>query len=407
MQRMIKIFSVVLSIGLLSNACSDDDDKTGPDTGAGEAESAWMYMFYLETPEGRIHYMDAVEALPSEANVESAVELGINARTYAAGEHVYSISTTSATLTKWKVDRTTLGFSPSNILSYASTGVGNGWVDRAVFFSETQAYISNFDEGLLLEFDPSEMTITKVHDIPALPEATVDEIRINQSEGDIIGDKVVWTLDISQRTCCEYIVPTGAVSAVWDPASASFQYNRDQRSLAADRQIVFDENGGAYVQPSRNNGFSLQYMEEVPENPGYTLLKLDENGNFDPNFSFDFAEAVPVQWYGRATTIYGGKIIFTYAEFEWPEAWEDRWSFYGDANNFKTVSVDLVTKEVAPFTAFDGYGETSYQNTIDGINYYTGFGDESADLLRQDGLDFTTVLSTKTEGGILMVAKLW
>ena len=413
MIRILSFFGFMITLGVFFSACSDDNGSTDPDPNPDsvepEATSAWLYDYYLSTPEGRIHYMDAVEELPSNVDVDGSVELGLNARTYAIGENVYTLSPSAGTLTRWDVDRTTLEISPSGLISYASTGAGNGSADRAVFYSETQAYLPNFTEGVIVEIDPTEMRITKVHNIPPVLDAPIDGVFVSQSEGDVIHDKVICTLEVSMNQCCEYNVPPGgAIVAVLDPASSAFQYNKDQRSLASDRIVLYDENGTGYVQPSRNNGFMGQYHNGVPSGPGlFTLLKLDENGNFDSDFNVDLSEGSSINWYGRAATIFDNKVILTYANFEWPDSWDERWSFYGDETAFNTISLDLETKEVRPFTIFDDFIEVLYINTIDGTNYFTGFGADSSKILRQNGFEDYTEVLINAGGGILTLEKLW
>ena len=411
--KTIKLLSIALTFGLFLSACKNDD---GPGPEAKEAKSAWMYFFYNITPQGRISYMDVAEKLPSKPDVKGSVELGLNAWVYSIGETVYTVDSKAATLTKWDVDKKTLALKASGLLSYASTGVGNGRVDRTVFYSKTRAYIPNFKEGLLLEMNPTEMKIVKTHKIPAIIDASIKGIYVGKSEGHVINDKILWTVEVQNySTCCEYNIPTGsrgAISAVWDPKTETFRYNKDQRSLASDRIPLFDEKGGVYVQPSRGNGMVGHYLKGTPPASGlFTLLKLDANGNFDPNFSFDLSEALPkIKYYSRASSIYDNKIVLNYASFDkWPAAHADRNSARRNRAAFKDVSVDLQTKEVKPFTAFKNYGEVLQINTVDKKTYFVGFGygkNFSSTLLRQDGFDDYEVIM-KHDGGIIKVKKLW
>ena len=411
--KMIKLLSMVLTVGLLLSACKNDE---GTDPKAEEAKTAWMYFFYNITPQGRISYMDVAEKLPSKPDVKGAVELGLNAWVYSIGETVYTLDAKAATLTKWDVDKKTLAPKASAVLSYASTGAGNGRFDLAVFYSKTKAYIPNFKEGLLLEMNPSEMKIVKTHKIPTIIDVSIKDIYVGNSEGHVINDKLFWTLEVvNYSKCCEYNIPTGsrgAIFAVWDPKTETFRYNKDQRLLASDRIPLFDEKGGVYLQPSRGNGTTSHYLKGTPSAPGlFTLLKLDANGNFDPNFSFDLSQALPkMKSYSRASSIYDNKIVLNYAAFDkWPAAYADRRSFLRNRALYKSVSVNLQTKEVKPFTAFKDYGEVLQINTVDKKTYFAGFGygaNFTTTVLRQDGFDDYKVIM-KHDGGILKVKKLW
>ena len=169
---MIKLFSIVIAFGLFSNGCSDDDPPAPTDPVNTEAESAYLLGYRVETPEGRVYYMEAHEEIPSNSNVSEAVELGLNRRIFSYGEHPYIWSGDDATMTKWTLDKTTLELSTDGVVSFGNTGI-SGFVAPPIFLSETQAFFSELAEGVIVEWNPTTMEITKVHNVDPLPDVGV------------------------------------------------------------------------------------------------------------------------------------------------------------------------------------------------------------------------------------------
>lgn len=413
---MIKILSVLLILGLFFNSCSDDNANTNPENP--EAESGYLLAYRVETPEGRVYYMEVNEEIPSKSNVSEAVELGLNYRIYSYNGHPYTWSQGDAIITKWNVDKTTLKLSRDGNISFANTGI-SGDVAPPVFLSETQAFFSKLAEGVIVEWNPATMEITKVHNVDPLPDVGAqidwykDWFKYPFQEG-----KILMTIELgTPSACCPEYTKPGAMVAIFDPVTSSIQYKNDERLYSNGLNMLPGENGSWYLTPGRRNAFVTPYfdVDESLPNP-FAVVRLNADGTFDPDFYVDLSEALPVTFYASSTFLLDNKLVFTYVdatEYEHPDSYNERWSVYG-VGDFKTVVLDLETKEVTPFTGFEvDYDYTQFNNTIDGSNYlFAGYTDASSDtefsfFLRQDGFDDFTVVSSHEGGTMQHIGKLW
>ncbi|MEM8940052.1 MAG: hypothetical protein AAGC64_11960 [Bacteroidota bacterium] len=401
---------LVLNISFFTISCNDSDSNLGPEEE--DAESAWLFTIESETPGGDIiNYMDVVSEMPSNADLSGAVEIGTNATIKSFGDYVYTISSGSSTITKWKVNKSTLDLSVEGILSYASSGIG--FTQTNVFFSESQAYLSDLIQGTILEWNPSTMKITSVHNVDPVIASFPPNLDAWQGNGYVINEKVFWNIRFDQETCCESEFPTdGATIGVFDTETGSVEYKRDARLFIADNIPITDEHGTMYVQPSRMNDMYLNYFNidnSLFPSP-FTVLKLDQTGNFDPNFNLNLGDALPMNWYGRASFIYNDNIVFTSAAFDWEDSFDAAWDFWGVEEYYSNVSVNMTTKEVVPFTAFSGYESVYTVGTFDGNPYFVAYtpGYGSTVLLRQNSVnDFTEISSTDEGNLFLVVEKMW
>ncbi|GAA3627338.1 hypothetical protein [Flavivirga jejuensis] len=218
------------------------------------------------------------------------------------------------------------------------------------------------------------------------------------------------------ESCCENLFPEeGATVAVFDPSTGTLTYEQDDRLLNAGYWPVTDENGNRYIQPNIENGFFYNYFNIDSDEFGspFVLLKMDQNGSFDSSFEFDYTDAIPDLTYGgRIVYVYDNKIVMNYDEAVWADAYDDAWDWWGDTSINHTVSIDMDTKEVTPYTALDGYGTILYRGTFDGSNYFSAYTWDTSinnwvtDVLKQNSVDDFTVVIT-FEQGPLVINKLW
>ena len=144
----------------------------------------------------------------------------------------------------------------------------------------------------------------------------------------------------------------------------------------------------------------------------YNLLKLNQDGSFDENYSLDLSEILPFTFIWGATFVYDDKFAIAYidsADFEFPAAYGDRFEVWENSDVVKSVIIDLETQEITPFTGFEGWSGAFLLNTIDGVNYYSANSASGiSGLLRQDGANTMTQLSTHNGGSnFRAVDKLW
>lgn len=405
----------IVAISFLIFSCSNDDNNAR-NPNLVEAESAWMIGYRSDTPQGRIYYMEVGENIPSETNVSNAVELGLNARIYSFGDSPFTWNGDAGTITKWEVDRTTLELSVEGLVSFASIGI-TGNRTEPIFVSETEAYMENLQEGVVVQWNPSTMEITDVFNVvvpPELPNGTGQYLVSAFVTYDSNNNNIIYSLDYLPSSCCEYLGPDGVVIGVFNTETKSLEYKLDNR-LISSRVNIQNEEGDIYIAPAVGSVYMEEYFNANGSDlsGGLTVLRLNANGDFDPNFSFDLRSVLPVEVANGFSVIFNDKIVFSYVdsnETQLPDSYDDRSAIF--QADFISVAVDLETGEVLPFDAFDGFNYSAFTHTTDGIKYIVGgtFGGdqpEESSILRQNGFNDFTVVSSHVGGSMLRVGRLW
>ncbi|MEM9673169.1 MAG: hypothetical protein AAF992_11275 [Bacteroidota bacterium] len=412
----------VLLIGMLSLgtiSCDDDDNDDNntvtPDPEGEEVESAWLTGFRIDTPQGRLWFMNVSEEVPEDYNIEESVELGLNKAVYSFGGNPYVWDGNARTLTKWAVDRTDLSLSPEGVLSIASTGFDALGV-FPVFVSETQAFVTNLTEGLIIEWNPRDMTIIEVHQVEPL---------VSQQEGAAIqvffnylsDDKLIMPAAQQMPECCEANAATmAAVVGVFDVNTKAFQYYEDDRLMSGLFRMVTDENGSLYVQPESENSFMVEYFDFDRDiaPPPHTILRLNNDGSFDPDFELKLDDVLDIEVINEAFFVNDNKIVLTYIDSndaQLAPAFSDHRDIFA-RSTARTVAVDITTGEVSNFTALDQYDFIIPYNVIDGLTYFICFTTQveafdTSHIVRQDNFDSYTELATYQDAAAQWVDKLW
>ncbi|MEM8506877.1 MAG: hypothetical protein AAF717_03565 [Bacteroidota bacterium] len=431
MKRTIKIFSVLLLCCLAFSSCNSDDDDNSepdpmtqpdpdpdPDADADELASGWLTGWNLTTPQGRVWYLRVDEAVPTTFDVTSSVELGFNQRPYSFGDNAYVWDSDARTFTKWEVDRTDLSLTPVGIMSLASTGF-QSFAAWPTFISETQAFVTNLTEGLIIEWNPSDMTITEVFQVePLLP--FYENSRFFGDATSYVGNgKIIISIaQFAPDTCCEIDTSEmGATAGVFDIATKTFEYVKDTRLISGNIRYARDEGSGfLYVYPNDDQSWIAEYFDyDTSAAPSpHTILRLNGDGTFDPNFELDLDELLNIETFGEVVFAFDNKIVLFYwdsEDGELPESYEDRQDIFNDVSS-RTVVVDLETREVSEFTALDKYDFISFFINIEGFNYYIAFSSvesafDTSFIVRQDAVDTFTELGTYSGAAAAWVDKLW
>ncbi|MEM6737162.1 MAG: hypothetical protein AAF620_13950 [Bacteroidota bacterium] len=407
----------VIFVGIFS--CSTDD-STDIATEEAEAESAYFQYYRNETPGGSVIYINVNENIPEVADLSTSVELGIEVVAIPFGENIYTIDGNASTVTKWQVDRSSLGLSVTDLFSIASTGVvssigfGEYTTRTIVFASDTQAFIANLLEGSILEWNPTTMEIVKTHKVdPVVPAG--DDYYIDIFRGLALeGGKVAWSLDhYPPETCCDLnFAESLPILAVLDPATGDFSYKYDDRMPYGGLATTFAD-GNAYMSSSRYVGMTNNYFDTDKESDHY-MLKIDSDGNFDPSFEFNISAVADIGWGGQVLTLQGNEILVDYhAISEWPEAFDDRWNWWGTTGINEVKVINIETNQTRDFTGFADYNGGFWPwGVLEGANYYAGYnyedGDTKADLLKQNSFDDIVVVTTAPDGIFIEgIARLW
>ncbi|MEM9327354.1 MAG: hypothetical protein AAGA85_16930 [Bacteroidota bacterium] len=414
--KRMKSWTLMLLMGtvaLTMVSCSDDDsdDEISIDQ---EAEAGWLLGYRTRTPQGLIWYMEVNEELPSETNQSNAVEIGLNGDIFTFGDGIWTWNGNAAAITKWDVDRSSLEFSVTSLLSLASSGIsGNA---RNIFFSETQAFVSFLSEGIVVEWNPTAMEIITVHEVDPLPDLGTtfpfytEQVLYPTSDGKVMMP-IVFPPPINTS---EFPNPPGAMLAVFDPANSSVEYLRDNRTLANHSTLMPDPVDGAfYMVPNFANSYWDPYFDLTDQPTPWGVLRINPNGSFDDDFFVDLSDFVDITFLRSQFFVYDQKFVLSYldaADYQHPESYDDRFASFG--LTAELILVDLVSGEVTDFAGFNGSGFDAaiFLDTVDGVNYFSGFNaaTEQGGLLIQNGTDaLTTVTVHNGNNDFQAIAKLW
>jgi hypothetical protein len=398
---------MLLMLAILS-ACSDDDGPTASNSDPVDAESAILYSFRLETPGGAVEYMDVYSEIPAEPDESKAVELGAGQQIYSFGEHPYVWDGNASTLTRWNVSKTDLSLSISNVMSLASLGISTG--SSPIFVSETQAYFFALGEGKVIEFNPSEMTITEVHDVTPFTKPTGANW-FGEWFKTLRGNKVIMPLGWYAGPNWE--IPNKAQVAVFDITTNQVTYYEDSRLLANNSDVVTDlsDNQTIYIRPAFDNMFAVHYGNHSNYSSPTTVLRLESDGSFDPDFSYDIADAIKgIKVVNLTPFVYGDELIVIAEDstYNYPEDPADRW---GSSPTSQAYKINMETNEVEDFTALSDYDLWKPWTTIDGVSYFWARTDpggvQHSFLLKQNAIDDYTEVSKIVGGQIREVKRLW
>ncbi len=411
----IKSWVTLLLLGAITFTItsSSDDEAVDPSTSV-EAESGWLIGYRTNTPQGRIWYMEVNEELPAETNQANAVEIGLNGDIFTFEGGIWTWNGDAATITKWEVDRTTLEFSVSGLLSLASSGISGNAPN--IFFSETLAFVSSLAEGIVVEWNPSTMEIIELHEVDPLPDLGAsfsfytEQVLYPTSDGKIMMPIVF----PPPNSTDEFPNPPGAMMAVFDPVTSSIVYNRDNRMIANHSTLMPDPTDGTfYMVPNFANSYWDPYFDLTGQPVPYGVLRINQDGSFDPNFFVDLTDFVDITFLRSQFFVFDQKFVFSYldaADYQHPDSYGDRFASFGLTADI--IIVDLVTGEVSDFAGFNGSGFDAafFLDTVDGINYFSGFNaaTEQGGLLIQNGTDaLPTVTIHNGNNDFQAVSRLW
>lgn len=415
--RLKKLFSTFLMITFLGvsvflSSCDDDTDP-GPDATSNEIETAVAYGFRTETESNAIYYLGVYEDFVDELDVEDAVELGPNQRVYFFGENSYTWSGDASTITKWNVDKTDLSITQGETVSFAAEGV-SGNLGEPVFFSETRAFFFALVDGKIIEFNPSDMTITTTLNV----EPVVFEGHANGAWYDAW---IKYTVDgqiylpVGFIAGSEWELPDGAEVAIFDPSTNSITYHMDTRLQAGQYWFPSSDDGTTYVIPGWDLDAEVHYSGVSNPQPTQSILRLNSDGSFDQNWVFDMNGPLstlgnPLAVYDVVTVANDVAVILWREGDEWPADPANRWDEFGSQQRY--AAVNLTSGEASMFTAWSNYETVTSSNEIkqiDGFNYFIAWESETNTeiLLRQNGFDSYSEVTKLVGGSIRTAARLW
>lgn len=390
---------------LAMTACDEEYNNVNPDPV--NAESAILFGFRTQTPTQSIYYMNVYSEIPANPSVDDAIELGEGIRIWSFGEHPYIWNGNASTLTKWNVSKTDLSLSIGDVMSFASTGLSGDFGPPA-FLSETQAYFFALGEGKIVEFSPSEMTITEIHDVAAYT-APENANWFGAWDNYVRGNKII--MPLGWYSGPDWKTPDAAQVAVFDITTNQVTYHQDNRLMASYEGAVISNNDDIYIRPPLDAMFAIHYGNISNPLSPTTVLKVQSDGLFDQSFAYDIRDALPgIKAVRNVPLVFDNFLVVNVEEstYEYPADPADRW---GSSPSSKVFKINMDTDEAEEFTALDDYNLWGYHTTIDGTQYFWARNDpdgvQHSSLLRQNSIDDYTQVSKFVGGQIRHVVRLW
>ncbi|MFD1604414.1 hypothetical protein ACFSJW_13475 [Flavobacterium artemisiae] len=391
--------AIMCSVFALTS-CSSDDNKTDNE-GQGD-NPAVIAAVRVNTPSGRIFYLGAYDKFPSTLDYKTMTQIGPGATIYSYGEHPYVWNGTASTLTKYNVSND-MKISASDAVSLAGTGV-SGTFGPPAFVSETEAYFFALNDGKIIKFNPTTMSITETIAVTPLPLSNDAAVKTATYSSYVTSAKKI-ILPVGATPTDFNKFPQYAQIAVFDIASKVVSYVNDTRMSMGYYTLAKGNDGSLYYRPARETALSIDYSTVTGNPPPGVLLKVNPNGTFDSNFSVDLKAALNAHSVNVVAYVHGDKALAQYLDNTFtPPAKPADW--YNAPTKFALV--DLKTLKVEPFTSFEKYGTVYSVGTIDGAEYYGNITapDGKFSLLKQKGAAEFEAVSEALGGSLIFVGRL-
>ena len=394
------VLSLICSVFVFTS-CSSDDSKTGVEQGDNPAVIAAVR---VKNPSGEtIFYLGAYDKFPSALDYKTMTEVGSGATIYSYGEHPYVWNGAASTLTKYNVSNE-MTISSADALSLAGTGV-SGTFGPPAFVSETEAYFFALNDGKVIKFNPTTMSIIETITVTPLPLSNDAAVKTSTYMSYVTSAKKI-ILPVAATPTDFNKFPQYAQIAVFDLTGKTVSYVNDSRMSMGYDTFAKGNDGSLYYRPSRATALSLDYSTVTGNPTPGGLLKVNANGTFDTNFFVDLKAVLKAHSVNVVTYVHGDKALAQYHDNTFtPPAKPADWYKVPT----KYALVDLKTGEIVPFTSFEQYGTVYTVGTIDGVEYYGNIPTDNNNfkyrLLKQKGAAEFEAIS-EAGGSLIFVGKL-
>lgn len=382
-------------------SCSSDDSKTGGEQGDNPAVIAAVR---VKNPSGEtIFYLGAYDKFPSALDYKTMTEIGPGATIYSYGEHPYVWNGAASTLTRYNVSNE-MTISSADALSLAGTGV-SGTFGPPAFVSETEAYFFALNDGKVIKFNPTTMSISETIAVTPLPLSNDAAVKTSTYMSYVTSaGKIILPVGATPTDFNKF--PQYAQIAVFDLVAKTVSYVNDSRMSMGYDTFAKGNDGALYYRPSRATALSLDYSTVTGNPTPGGLLKVNPNGTFDTNFFVDLKTALNAHSVNVVTYVHGDKALAQYHDNTFtPPAKPADWYKVPT----KYALVDLKTGEIMPFTSFEQYGTVYTVGTIDGVEYYGNIPTDTNNfkyrLLKQKGAAEFEAIS-EAGGSLIFVGRL-
>ncbi|MFD2553587.1 hypothetical protein [Sphingobacterium tabacisoli] len=357
----------------------------------------------VNTPQGRMYYLGAYSAIPSQVAPQDMTLLGHNIAIYSYGEHPYIWDGTAAQLFKYEVGK------DNEIVAVDSIGferiAKSNSFGAVAFISEEEAYVFFLAEGKVIEFNPTTMKLVKQMEVDALPIEKGVMVGTNTYYAFVGNDgKILLPVGADPSTFGKF--SERACVAVFDSKAKSVRYNEDRRMTIGYNNFTKDfANGDLYYRPSKYIARVQDYSPSQKDAVSGGLLRVRSDGTYDPDFFVDLQKVLDAHRIISVIAVQGKDVLVQYIEKDWKmPANPGQW--FGCSTKLAMVDVEALTfKDI---TSLDKYGTVYPVGEVDGKAYYSNFGAEDGKyhFFEQDN---TTILNTKIEaigGSGIYIARL-
>lgn len=278
-----------LASGLFAVACSGDDaggassskprerERDGADDGGARTESAVAYALMIRDPDDYTDYLMAGAEVPTGSlDTSRGVELS-GGNFYTDETSVYYSHFERKTLQRYVVNQD-LEIELAGELSLASYEGG-----LPVFFSATKGWIIDVNDGLLIEFDPSRMEITREIDAPEL----IREGLVGEASRAIkVGDRILASIAYYNPDFTK-LKPDSTVAIALADSDDPVTIVRDERASGVNSS--FADNAGNFYAIA--DGVAGYFTIVVGQTIEPKLLRVKRGANeIDPDYLLDFEE---------------------------------------------------------------------------------------------------------------------
>ena len=292
------LLAMALAVGLL--ACEgdgddgpsqdDDADDAGDGDGDGDgAAPAYLVVTRIFTPEGRSLFASAIPDLDhGEVDIGRAIEAGGFSRVTSFGGKIYVFDSESGIATRYAVGEDgssivldTLADGQPARLSFTGIGV-QSFDSTIVFVDDERAMYLDIGEDLVVEWNPSAMTITSSVDAGVIRNGLAP----TSPRPSLLDNHVIFPLSWSDNTTFEFL-PYASIAVVdLEAPSNRPTVIDDDRCYGVGNTVV--DGGAVYAIGDNVSGLALTVTDE-PLPPPCLLRWRPGETTFDGDYYVDLA----------------------------------------------------------------------------------------------------------------------
>lgn len=306
--------TLVLGFAACAAPASDGEDGQAGDSGGdgdGDGDSAppaYLVVNRISTPEGRALFVSTIPELNhGEIDIGRALEIGGFSRVASFGGKFYVFDNESGVVTRYAVDDdlsvTVDALSDGEPARLSFSGIGiQSFSNTIAFVADDRAIYVDVNEDLIVEWDPSAMTITSSVDGGILREGLTPE----STRPALLDNHLVFPLAWSNSLTFDF-VPLVSL-AVIDLGASN---NRptiidDDRCYGAGNVVV--DNGAVYTLGENFDGLGITVLDE-PLPPPCVLRWRPGQADFDDDYYVDLAARTNSEIVTRAAGLGDGTVL--------------------------------------------------------------------------------------------------